>query len=267
MNSLPARDTPAADYRRRGFHLETRDLLDSELVRRAVAGMERIEAGEHRTGRPPEASPWNPGDPRDRLIKIEMPHAADPDLRALVAHPALGRRVAELTGARRVQVFWVQHLAKPPASAASGPTRVGWHRDESYWTGSWEPDSELLTAWIACTDVEETRGPLTFVEGSHHWEGDLAGDFFSQDELRPRLGEGREWSEVAALLPAGGYSVHHCRTLHGSRENRSDRWRRSLALHLCTDRSTPRGGRPTDLSRYLDDAELCPVIHDADARP
>jgi ectoine hydroxylase-related dioxygenase (phytanoyl-CoA dioxygenase family) len=45
---------------------------------------------------------------------------------------------------------------------------VGWHQDWQYWR-YWEDDSELFTAWIAISDVQEDLGPVSFLVGSHQW--------------------------------------------------------------------------------------------------
>src|SRR5687768_3051837 len=106
---------PRAQYERDGFYLHAEPLLPADLVRRAAEGMDRVRAGEYETGVPPQPSPWKPGDDPRKLGKIEMPQVADRAIMALVSHPALGRLAAEITGARWVQLWWVQLLHKPPA--------------------------------------------------------------------------------------------------------------------------------------------------------
>ena len=49
--------------------------------------------------------------------------------------------------------------------------------------------------------------------------------------------EGRAWEEVPAIPPPGGVSLHHKFTFHGSDANVSNEPRRSLAVHLRTERS------------------------------
>jgi hypothetical protein len=255
----------AANYDRDGFALVQEPVLPADLVRRAVAGMDEVRAGRYDTGRPPQPSAWKPGDDPNRLCKIEQPQFANRAIGELLRHPALGEIAASLTGARRVQAWWVQLLVKPslPPGAVAA-TNVGWHQDRYYWS-VWEEGSELFTAWIALSDVEEACGAMRFVRGSHRWGLLPANDFYAQDIASQQrsfpIPEGAEWSEVAAVLPAGGVSFHDDLTLHASGPNTSGSPRRSLAVHLRTERSRPVGDARTGLAEFIDDRELCPVIY------
>lgn len=253
-----------ACYESDGFVLFPK-LLPSDLVERAVEGMEAIRRGEYDTGRPPQPSPWNPGDDPNRLCKIEQPQFANRAVFDLVSSPLLGKAAAAITGASMVQVWWVQLLVKPPDTGDPAmKTNIGWHQDRYYW-GIWEEGSELFTAWVALSDVEEDCGPMRFVRGSHRWGFRDEGDFFEQDlsgqQERIRTPEGEVWEEVPAIMPAGGVSFHHCLTFHGSGPNTSGRPRRSFAIHLRTQNSRPVDDRREGLSRFIDDPTLCPVIY------
>jgi ectoine hydroxylase-related dioxygenase (phytanoyl-CoA dioxygenase family) len=255
-------------YERDGVFVFSRPVLPPDVVLGACAGMDALMRGEYATGVPPQPSVWNPGDDPHKLVKIEMPQVADARIRALVAHPAVGRLAAALTGARFVQVWWVQMLVKP-ADAPDGPSpHVGWHQDRQYW-GAWEEGSELFTAWVACSDVTADAGPVLYVRGSQRLGLLGQGDFFAPDAERQRQGirlpGGAAWDEVAGVLPPGGVSFHDQLTLHGSTANRSGRPRRSFALHLRTERSRPAGDRREGLTRFIDDESYCPVIHRAES--
>lgn len=260
---------PAArsQYERDGFYLHTAPLLPGSLVQRASAGMDALRAGEYETGIPPRKSYWNPGDDPRKLCKIEMPQVADRAIMELVSHAALGEMAARITGARWVQVWWMQLLYKPPADGENvGKTSVGWHQDRQYWK-AWEEGSELFTAWVAASDVTPEAGPMQFVRGSHRWGFLNQGDFYGQDrdalrgEIRPPAGE--RWEEVSALLPPGGVSFHHCLTYHGSGPNLTGAPRRSFAIHMRTARSRPVGDAREGLTAYIDDPAFCPVIYNA----
>ena len=141
----------------------------------------------------------------------------------------------------------------------------GWHRDRTYWS-SWTPDSELFTIWLALSDVRADSGPMMFVPGSHLWQSDAGGDFFdpdpeSQKESIP-VPPGQEWSEVSAIMDAGGFSIHHCHTYHASGPNVSSRPRRSLAIHARTNHSHPVNDERFLLTEFIDDLDVCPVIYD-----
>ena len=253
-------------YERDGFTIHAEPVIPESVVQRAFAGMEAVERGEYDTSAPPQSSYWNPGDPADKLVKIEMPQFANRAIMELVSHPALGRLAAEVTGARWVQVWWVQHLAKPPV-LGDAKTRVGWHQDRNYW-GIWEAGSELFTAWVAVSDVTEDSGPMKFVRGSNHWGLLTGSDFYGQDHDHQRrtleVPDGFDWEEVAAILPPGGVSFHHCLTLHASGQNQSAAMRRSLAIHMRTDKSDPVNGERKGLASFIDDPARCPIIYRAD---
>jgi hypothetical protein len=252
-------------YEADGFYLSPKPIFPPDLVESAVQGMDRVRAGDYDTGRPPQPSAWKPGDDPNRLCKIEQPQFASQSLRDLLRFPALGQAAAALTGAKRIQVWWVQLLVKPSLHAGSPAlTNVGWHQDRYYWS-IWEEGSELFTAWIALSDVREECGAMRFVRGSHRWGLLPANDFFAQDIAGQKqafpVPDGSSWSECAAVLPSGGVSFHDDYTLHASGPNTSGSPRRSLAVHLRTERSRPVGDARMGLAEFIDDTELCPVIY------
>jgi hypothetical protein len=252
-------------YLEDGFYIHRIPIFDADRIERGIAGMDAIRRGEYDTGRQPEPSFWSPGDDPARLCKIEMPQIADTAIRDLVSSPRLGELAARVAGASMVQVWWVQLLYKPPAapSGSAGPS-VGWHRDRGYWD-AWESDSDLFTAWLALSDVDEISGPMRFVAGSHTWPNPSGGDFWAQDLESQRevftAPPGRAWREAPATLPPGGVSFHDDLTLHGSGPNLSGGPRRSLAIHMRTERSKPVEGKRGGLTKHIDDLSICPVIY------
>jgi len=255
-----------AAFDRDGCLIHPHPVLAAEQISRAARALYDIRDGRFETGRPPPDSNWKPGDDVRRLCKIEQPQRADRAVLEAISSPALGRLAAAATGAREfVQAWWVQLLIKPPESAAQN-TQVGWHQDESYWSG-WEQGSELFTAWLALDVVAEDSGPMVFVPGSQRWGLRPGGDFYGQDleALQEKLTTGAgggggtdAWRELPVCLPAGGFSLHHRLLIHGSRTNRSSRDRLGLAIHLRTERSQPKDGAWE--ARYLDDPTTCPKI-------
>ncbi len=249
-------------YETDGYLILPQPVIPAELVMRAVEGMDAIRRGEYDTGRPPCSSPWKPGDDPNKLCKIEQPQFASKAVFELVSHPELGRWAAQITGATMVQAWWVQLLYKPP-HVGNANTNVGWHQDQSYW-GIWEDGSQLLTAWVAISDVTADSGPMFFAKGSHKWGLRNQGDFFGQDlEAQKRAIAAQcqsEWIEDTAILPPGGVSFHHCLTVHGSGPNTSNLPRRSFAIHLRTQNSRPVSNKREGLSQYIDDPSLCPIL-------
>lgn len=143
-------------------------------------------------------------------------------------------------------------------------------QDRNYWQSSWEEGSELLTAWVALSDVTEHGGPMQFIRGSHTWGLLQDCGFFHDQSLEQQVEaclskapEMARWEPVDAVLPVGGFSLHDNYTLHGSGPNHSDIYRRSLAVHVRTNRSQPTGH--AGLTAFLHDLEVNPVIFGREA--
>ncbi len=263
--SVTIEESEKLAYDRQGYYMVDKPVLPREDVDAAVKGMDAVRNGEYETGDSPAPSPWNPGDDPKKLCKIEMPQISDLSIRKLISSPILGEWAAKITGAKMIQVWWVQLLYKPSLpEGAPTPTNVGWHQDMQYWV-EWQTDSELFTAWVALSDVSEEAGPMIFVPGSHKWGMTEGGDFFDQNidaqKSAYKIPEGESWTEVKDVLPAGGFSFHHCHTVHGSGANHSGGPRRSFAIHLRTENSTLNPDKERILTRFIDDETLCPVIY------
>jgi ectoine hydroxylase-related dioxygenase (phytanoyl-CoA dioxygenase family) len=243
-------------FERDGFHLVD-GVLDTGVVASALAGVAAVVAGRYESGQAPIRAS---GDDGESLVKIDASHLSDSRVRAAVTDPAIGGWAAALTGARRVQVWATQLLVKPPGSGSRG--HVGWHQDYAYWR-YWEPDSELLTAWIALSEVREDSGPMRFLVGSHRWGFREHGDFFGDQASSAQAAiapDGRRARESPVLLGPGGVSFHHRLTVHGSGDNRSTEPRISLAVHLCTERSRRVPGARSVYIDHLEDERHAPVI-------
>jgi len=255
---------PGVQYRRDGFYIHDEAVLSSTVVDRAVEGMDAVRNGIYDTGTPPRPSAWNPGDDPSVLCKIEKPQIASRAIMDLIVDLSLGALAARVTGAQWLQVWWVQLLYKPvsPDGTAKG-VNVGWHQDRNYW-GAWEEGSELFTVWVALSEVCAESGPMRFVKGSHQWGLLQGSDFFGQDLDAQRRAlaapDTAQWNEAVATMPKGGLSIHDCLALHGSGANSSMGPRRSLAIHVRTDKSRPVEDSREGLTAFIDDPNYCPVI-------
>ena len=253
------------DFQKDGYGILDQPVLDADLVNGARAGMDLLRQGVYDTGTPHGGGKWSPGDDPDSLCKMEIPQLGNLAIRELIGAAEIGSHAAAATGAAMIQVWWVQLLYKPPTpDDEQAPNRVGWHQDWNYWHSGWEEGSQLLTAWVALSDVAADSGPMRFVRGSHDWGLMEGSDFYSQEtgqgDIEPP--QGSEWEEVPAVMPAGAMSLHDKLTFHGSDINRSAGPRCSLAIHLRTQNSQP--AKPGEgLCRYMEQAEICPVIYGA----
>ena len=250
----------AQQFARDGFCV-TGPVIPKSDLDVVIPRMAAVMAGDYETGVPPHSGS-KPGDPADRLIKIDQPHLSDLTIRSFISHPEIGKWAAAVTGAEMIQVWAVQLLVKPPGSGEYG--HIGFHQDMQHWTKWFR--GEVFTAWVAVTDVNEASGPMTFVRGSHKWGLNENDSFFrdpnhdAQAEAIPRP-EGTDWEEVPALMPAGAISFHHRLTYHGSRSNTSLLPRKSFAIHLRTEKSEPLDTMGMYYNQNLDNKEVSPVIY------
>jgi len=153
--------------------------------------------------------------------------------REFVLQPVIGRVASILSESAPVRLFHDQLISKPPVEEG-GMTVVGLHTDKAYWETC--TSSNLLTAWIPLQDTDESMGPLAVVDGSHRWPGtDHLRTFREanlEDMLRQLAPENVDPKTIPLPMKRGQLSFHHCRTIHGSWPNRSDRNRVSLTVHI-----------------------------------
>lgn len=252
---------PRLQFERDGFCFAP-PLIPQDLIDRVIPRMDAVIAGEYETGIPPHALHFSEADGPEKLRKVDQPHLCDRTILEFISHPALGEWAARLVGAERIQAWAIQLLVKPPGGGRGGV--VGWHQDKHYWP-YWE--GEVFTAWVAVSEVTPEMGPMRFVRGSHEWGFLPGGDFFGAADAEQLAGmavpAGARWEEVPALLAPGAASFHHKLTLHASGPNLSDRPRRSFAIHLRTEKSTPVPS--ADYNCYyienLEDPVMAPVLY------
>lgn len=129
-------------------------------------------------------------------------------------------------------------ILKPAGHGAETP----WHQDEAYWDPAFE--YRALSVWVPLQEATLENGCMQFVPGSHLRDV-LPHHSIGHD---PRV-HGLEvdaaviTGAVACPLPAGGATVHHCRTLHYAGPNRSAAPRRAYIMTFGTSpqpRSAPR---------------------------
>ena len=106
---------------------------------------------------------------------------------------------------------------------------VEWHQDWSFYPHT---NDDLLAVGICIDDMTIENGALLVVPGSHkgpiydhHYEGHFSGAITD-----PRFDDK---AAIPIELKAGGISIHHVRTIHGSTPNRSRKARRLLLFQYC----------------------------------
>ena len=129
---------------------------------------------------------------------------------------------------------------KPPGTEG----HFGWHQDATYWHLT--PVEEMVTIWLALSEVTAENGCMRFLPGSHH-RGQIAHEMTKGTKSMLRrgqrvLGAVDESEAVACPLHPGEASLHHPFTLHCSAGNLSDRWRLGVALNYVSANVSPKPG-------------------------
>ncbi len=157
--------------------------------------------------------------------KLDFPFLLDPVFRHFAMTPDLRSLISQLIG---VEPFLVvdQIFMKPPKFGSAKP----YHQDNAYFRC--HPDDEVVTAWIALDDVDESNGCLRYIDGSHRLpileHHVVPGEAYN---LEPALDQIDLSKESLAPVGKGGVVFHHVKTLHTSHRNTSERWRRAYATH------------------------------------
>lgn len=206
-------------------------VLSDEVIASAERGAERLYAGDVDNALPDGRRQvgWTDAE-GDVLRKNDYSGLLVDDLRVLTTHPLIGAMAAVLAGVDSIRLWHDQLLFKP--SVDDGVTRnVGWHTDRQYWLSA--SSERMLTGWVPFHDVRPDHGPVMFVDGSHRWETHATGNFWNHDlDALAQVASGHDAHVSQALVPRGGLSFHHCRTVHGSGPNISGEPRRAIAVHL-----------------------------------
>ena len=199
-----------------------------EIARLALETADAMDVEESMEGYLLDRSDSGESAPR----KIDSPYLRHPVFRYFALDGRLRDMLRRITGEEPL-LKSDQLFMKPPRFGSEKP----YHQDNFYFRCT--PGGHVITAWIALDDVDEENGCLRYISGSHrkgiidHVE--VPGQPYNlapPDDLI-------EWEhEAAAPVRKGGVVLHHSETLHSSRRNTSDRWRRGYATHWATARVT-----------------------------
>lgn len=160
--------------------------------------------------------------------KVNWPFTKDLHFRRFALSQKLRDLVGRVAG-KPVLLVSDQIFLKPPRHGSAKP----YHQDNAYFLC--HPDDEVVTAWIALDDVDESNGCLRYIDGSHRMpilaHHEMEGEKYN---LQPADSDIDRSRESLAPVSKGGVVLHHSKTLHTSHANTSDRWRRAYATHWVT---------------------------------
>lgn len=184
------------------------------------------------------------GDGERSVVKrIFDPIELDDAYRTLMRHPRILQVVTTLLG-NDIELHHSKAHLKQPLHGSE----IEWHQDFPFFPHT---NFDLLAVMVAIDASTIENGCLRVIPGSHQWppidhQLDEAGMRSVQEsDLLAHPGAGIK----DVCVPAGGISVHHCKTFHGSLPNRSTSPRRSLILQYRAADNVQLGGR-TDHAGY-----------------
>jgi len=175
-----------------------------------------------------------------RLRRLKNPVKQHPAYHRALTHPKVLAIVGQLVGPDVTC-----NGDKLNLKLADVGSPVEWHQDWAFYPHT---NDDLLAVGVALDDSTLENGCLLVLPGTHrgplldhHQDGRFIGAV-TERGFSPA-------GAVPILLKAGGISIHHVRTLHGSAPNRSPRPRRLLLFQYCAADAwplLPPGAKPWD---------------------
>jgi ectoine hydroxylase-related dioxygenase (phytanoyl-CoA dioxygenase family) len=169
--------------------------------------------------------------PGDGIRKIDLLVQHDELFQKLALHAKMVAVVTAILGPD-VKLFRNTLLLKPPEVGS----QKGWHQDSPYWPI--EPMA-LCSCWFPLDDATLENGCMVVLPGWHK-RGPLEHVSVTDDYV---IAEGQfdPAAGVAVPMRAGSGLFFHSLLPHYTGPNRSDRWRRAIALSYMSARSRYTG--------------------------
>ena len=184
------------------------------------------------------------------VARIKSPTRAHPFFDELLRSDAILDLVESLLGSDIRALGSKLNLKM--AVEGSAASAVEWHQDFAFHPHT---NDDVLALGVAFDDSTVDNGCLLVVPGSHrgpvldhHQDGAFVG------AISPRSSPVDLDRAVPVLMRAGGVSIHHGRTLHGSRPNTSSNPRRLLLWDLAAADAWPLFRTVEDLDAF--DAQI-----------
>lgn len=170
-----------------------------------------------------------------RLRRLKSPSKQHPIYDRLLRYDAILDIVEQLIG-NGVRTNGEKLNLKSPEFGSP----VEWHQDWAFYPNT---NDDLLAVGVALDDMTLENGCLMVIPGSHR------GKVYSHHQRGAFIGAVTEKDfdpsgAVPVVVKAGGITIHHCRMLHGSAPNVSDKPRRLLLYQYCAIDAFPIQGIP-----------------------
>lgn len=164
-----------------------------------------------------------------KVRRIKAPSKQHPVYDHMMRHKIIVDIVAQLIGPD-IRMNGDKLNMKSP----QGGSPVEWHQDWAFYPHT---NDDLLSVGIAIDDMMLKNGPLLVVPGSHK------GPLYSHHQNGVFVGAITDTFDKSQAIPlevkAGGITIHHARTLHGSAPNSSKIPRRLLLFQYCAADAWP----------------------------
>ena len=236
--TLDISDNDIKAFARDGFLLRDR-IIDDATVEELRTAMTRTFEGDSDTGLQPDEVNWRPGDDPYVTRQICNGWKGNRALAKVLLSPEVGEACARLNTWPGARIAHDNILWKPPLADGKPGGALGMHQDSAFIV--WSDPSLMCSVWIALDDVTREGGTMEFARGSHLWGKEPAAPgFHNPDDY---LNEFRKAAANAGIadpemvpveVKAGGGSIHHGWTWHGSGPNRSGTPRRSVVTHCLS---------------------------------
>lgn len=245
-DKLKLSDEQLESYHRDGF-VVVQDLLSDEEVKALQDRLRDYTHGERdrgplklQTEPRVERGEMKVDHPGDAIRKVDGLVQHDDLYRKLGTHPRIVGVLEQILGAD-ILMFRNSALLKPPGVGSA----KGMHQDSPYWPI--EP-MDLCSCWFAIDAATPENGCMAVIPGAHKL-GALPHHAVTDDYV---IEEGHydESKMVLAPMRAGGGLFFHSLLPHYTAPNRSNAWRRAIALSYMSAKSkfTGEGDGPEYLT-------------------
>lgn len=236
-------DEQIEQFHAEGYTWVPRITTDEELewLRPVYDGLFAEKRGAFKGGYFDLARPYE-AEGEDLVPQVLAPEVRHPELRDTNIFRNALAIGAQLLGLPEADLkAWSHMILKPPR--VGGP--LPWHQDEAYWDTAFA--YRALGVWVPLDPATVESGCMHFLPGSHtgavrqHRHIDDDPNVHGLEMVEPP----EQSRAVAVPIEAGGATFHHCRTMHMTTPNVSDRVRRAWANEIQVEPiPLPDGDQP-----------------------
>ena len=225
-------DQKQIDFYHYAGYLGVPDVLSADEVEELRRTTDEFVANSREVSEHDDVYDLEPGHTADepRVRRIKMPHLQHPSYDRAMRHPKIVQIADQLIGPGIRS-----RGTKLNMKSAGFGSPVEWHQDWAFYPHT---NDDVLAVGIAIDELNEENGGLLVVPGSHtgpihdHHENGYFVGAVTDTEIDPA-------DSVRIDVPAGGITIHHVRTLHGSAPNRSGSPRRLMLIEICANDAWP----------------------------